>query len=192
MLQTTVNKFQHENRRLSSKLEGLRQTVDAHDDLRAEKEKINSKLEELIKENDELRSRKETEEQVDREKFDRINDENAKLSRLNDKLRTENNELQIELTRLRTEVKTMMTKLESSKVERQRIGQLEGERDELLETINKMRITLDSLATSNKKHEEQEQKMSIVNTENSKLTRKLALLEVRQLMISFLYTHAYL
>ena len=90
-----------------------------------------------------------------------------------DKLRTEGNDLSIEKARLSSENRKLSRRADSARADAQRLQQLETERDELRDTINRMRINMDSLTASNKKHDEQEQKVSNLTTEGNRLQRQV-------------------
>jgi len=56
LLEAKAGKLEHEKMRLEKKVKEFETALDAADDLRVEKEKLNSKLEELTKEAEELRA----------------------------------------------------------------------------------------------------------------------------------------
>ena len=71
LLQTQVSKIEHDKRRLSSRVDDLKASADAHEDAKVEKERLNSRLEEMAKEAEELRSFKEAQEKAV-ENFDKV------------------------------------------------------------------------------------------------------------------------
>ena len=172
LLQTQVSKLNHENQRLVSKTEELSTNMETFEEMKAEKEKLNSRLEDLLKETDDLKDVKESMEKSS-EQSDKIKSENAKLAKSVDKLKTINHELSIENAKLSSELQNMNRKNERLTAETARLGSLENERDELRETIGKLRINVDTLSDASKKSEEHELKISSLTSENSRLQRKL-------------------
>ena len=90
-----------------------------------------------------------------------------------DKLRTESNEVSIEKARLAAENRKLSRRADAARADSARLAQLETERDELRDTINRMRTSMDSLSASSRKLDEQEQKVSSLTTENNKMQRQV-------------------
>ena len=104
--------------------------------------------------------------------MDRLKEDNSRLNRSADKLRTENTEMTIECSRMKSEMQRMTRRIESLKTENHRISTLESERDELKESVGKLKLRAETLSGDKKKTDELEKRMAHLMSENSQLTRK--------------------
>jgi len=170
-LETEVSKLLHDSKRLVKKNTELEACAEAAAGVMREKEKLNSRLEELVKETEDLALIRDTQERAT-ENMDRLKEENSRFNRNADKLRTENTEITIECSRMKSEMQRMTRRIESLTTENHRIPTLESERDDLKEANGKLKLRAETLSGDKKKTDELEKRVSHLISENSKLARK--------------------
>ncbi|XP_059095121.1 girdin-like isoform X2 [Tigriopus californicus] len=171
-LQTQVNKLSGEKERLAHRVEDTQAQLNQAEDLKFEKEKLNSQLERVMKEAEDLRSLKDSYESSS-DSFEKTRDENERLSKALDKLKTDKHNFLMDNTDLKRQVDLLNRKNQVLVLESDRIPSLENEREELKDTINKMRISMDTLEVSAKKSDELEQKLAALSSDNSRLKRQV-------------------
>lgn len=171
-LQTQVNKLTGEKERLAHRVEDMQTQLNQAEDLKFEKEKLNSQLERVMKETEDLRSLKDSYESSS-DSFEKTRDENERLSKLLDKLKTDKHDYQMDNTELRRQVDLLNRKNQVLALESNRIPTLESEREDLKDTINKMRISMDTLEASAKKSDELENKLAALSSDNNRLKRQV-------------------
>eukprot|EP00095_Tigriopus_kingsejongensis_P007000 maker-scaffold430_size173499-snap-gene-0.51 protein:Tk07000 transcript:maker-scaffold430_size173499-snap-gene-0.51-mRNA-1 annotation:"PREDICTED: girdin-like" len=171
-LQTQVSKVCHENDRYMNRIKDMQAHLEQVDELKLEKEKLNSQLEGIMKETEDLRSLKDSYESST-DSFEKTRDENDRLNKSMDKLKTDNHNFIMDNAKLKSDVAKLNRRNESLNLESQRIQSLEGEREDLKDTINKMRINMDALEAAARKGDEQENKLSSITLERNRLQRQL-------------------
>jgi chromosome segregation ATPase len=164
-----VTKLEYENRQFVNKIKEWEVTLEKADDAMREKDKAIKQVESLSREVEQLSNLKEAE---DTFALKYLEGDKLKLSKSNDKLRSELSDLFAENSRIKLNIQKANKKIDSLKNENKKVALMEMEREDLLDKMGKMSINLENLTASSEKQEEQEQKLSSVTFENTRLNRQ--------------------
>merc|ERR1712154_176107 len=124
-----------------------------------EKEKMVKQVESLSREIDKLSNLKEAKDSF---ALKDMEEDKLKLSKSNEKLRNELSTLFAENSKMKIDIQKADKKIETLKNENKKLAILELERDDLLDKVGKMNISLQNLTVTSEKMEEQEQRTSSV------------------------------
>merc|ERR1719225_2176636 len=166
LLETKVNKLERENKQTAKKLVEAKEVAEKVEDYTKDRERLKSELEALRKENDELNLIKDSHDTLlnSAEEIHTLNKKLIKIEEEKTNLFKDNMKLKQESSRNAKNQEIIKTNLN-------KIQQLENERDDLRDTINKLNIKVETLMQSNAKLEEHEQELAQLKLENKTLQR---------------------
>lgn len=166
LLETKVNKLDRENKQIQIRFNEAKESADKVDDYISEREKLKSDLEALRKDNEELALMKESHDSMANSmvQLDSLGKKLLKLDAEKSRLYSENLKLKQDSSKQLKNIEAMKKNLVKSQ-------QLEGERDELQDTISKLNMTIESLTSTNKKLEEIEAESATLKMDNKTLVR---------------------
>ena len=167
LFEANNSKFLEEKKQLTAKLCEFESKAEESTE---EKEQLSKELKTLRLEHEQLTTAKETAKESNTKEIKKMTE---KFQKSNDKLKKDISDLFLENSKLKLNLKEMDRQMEFLRIENKRLPSLESEREDLMDKVNKLTISINSLTVSSKKVDEQEQRLTSVTLENHRLLRQV-------------------